>query len=69
MNDFLVNAYIVSTAISFLTIFLLSPISFNIFVRYIGWGPTSIFAIGCLVWCLAFILIGIVFKPEEIKKG
>ena len=69
MDDFLLAAYIVSTLIAFLTIFFLSPMCLNIFIKYIGWGPTSVFAIGCLIWCVAFISIGIAFyKPPE-KKG
>lgn len=69
MDDFLVLAYIVSTSIALITIFLLSPISLNFLLKYIGWSPTLIFAIGCLVWCVTFVMIGSIFKPDPPKKG
>lgn len=68
MDDFLTNAYIISTVVIVFLIILLCPYSTYIFKKYIGHPFYIALSIGFIIWCVCFITIGVILKPK-IKKN
>lgn len=62
MGTFLMYAYIVATIVAVSVLIMLCPWAMYMWKTYIGWGAYSAFAIACVVWCITFILVGLLLE-------